>query len=72
MVEAVRYHHQPADSDSHSAAALYLAEFWAESDEDLPSLRHWSAASARTGCSVESLAKADKIEASLSLMPSMA
>jgi putative nucleotidyltransferase with HDIG domain len=72
MVEAVRYHHQPADSDSQPAAALYLAEFWAESDEDLPSLRHWNAASARTGCSVESLAKADKIEASHSLMPSVA
>jgi putative nucleotidyltransferase with HDIG domain len=72
MVEAVRYHHQPADSDSRPAAALYLAEFWAESDEDLPSLRHWNTASARTGCSVESLAKADKIGASLSMLPSVA
>src|SRR5262249_20289378 len=45
MIEAVRYHHRPADTDSRHAAVLYMAEFWLESEnglgEDLPSLRHW-------------------------------
>jgi putative nucleotidyltransferase with HDIG domain len=44
IVEAVRFHHRPAESGSAGAAALHAAEFWLESDEDLPSVRqlNWS------------------------------
>jgi putative nucleotidyltransferase with HDIG domain len=58
MVEAVRFHHRPADADSLGAAALFLAEFWAEGDEDLPSVRHLAAAFARTGWSTDTLFQA--------------
>jgi MSHA biogenesis protein MshG len=47
LVAAVRAHHHPADCDSSAAAALYLAEFWSENDEDLPSARHLNAAQRR-------------------------
>jgi HD-like signal output (HDOD) protein len=55
VVEAVRFHHRPGDSDSVGAAALHLAEFWAEGDEDLPSIRHLAAAFSRTGWSADTL-----------------
>lgn len=60
LVAAVRAHHHPADCDSPSAAALYLAEFWTATDEDLPSARHLDAAQRRLGCSIEMLAHADR------------
>jgi HD-like signal output (HDOD) protein len=70
MVEAVRFHHRPADTSSGAAALLYLAEFWSESDggylaEDLPSLCHWNAALHRTGWTMETLAKAGRKTGSL-------
>ena len=47
IVEAVRFHHRPAESESAGAAALYAAEFWLESDEDLPSMRQLQTALSR-------------------------
>jgi putative nucleotidyltransferase with HDIG domain len=64
MIEAVRYHHRPAETDSRNAAVLYMAEFWLESEnglgEDLPSLRQWREASERTGWSTETLMRAGR------------
>ena len=60
LIAAVRTHHHPADCDSPSSAALYLAEFWSATDEDLPSGRHLAAAQRRLGCSLEMLARADR------------
>ncbi|PWT99582.1 MAG: hypothetical protein C5B51_26870 [Terriglobia bacterium] len=65
LAEAVRYHHRPADCNSPLAAALYLAELWAESEEDLSSHRHFAAASARTSFSLETLARATHCEGPL-------
>jgi putative nucleotidyltransferase with HDIG domain len=70
MIEAVRFHHRPADSQSSSAALLYLAEFWSEAredarGEDLPSLRHWNAALNRIGCTMETLAFAGQKRGSM-------
>ncbi len=56
LVEGVRFHHQPADSESVWAAALFAAEFWAETDEDLCPIRHLSVALSRVGWSREMLA----------------
>jgi putative nucleotidyltransferase with HDIG domain len=56
LVEAVRYHHQPADSESMYAAALFAAEFWVETNEDLCPIRHLSVALSRVGWSREMLA----------------
>lgn len=36
-VEAIRWHHTPERSPSPLASLIYLAEFIADSDEDLPS-----------------------------------
>lgn len=66
MVEAVRAHHQPADSDSPAGAGLYLAEFWSATDEDLPSARHLERAQRRLGCSIEMLGNAARSEYPLS------
>lgn len=63
IVAAVRYHHRPAESDSAGAAALYVAEFWSETDEDLPSLRQLRAALSRIGCGLEDLWPLDEMDA---------
>jgi putative nucleotidyltransferase with HDIG domain len=63
MVAAVRFHHRPAESDSVGAAALYAAEFWSESDEDLPSLRQLRTALSRIGCAMEELSPLDALDA---------
>ncbi len=68
IVEAVRHHHRPADSDSAAACLLHLAEFWAETDEDLPSVRHMNVALTRTGCSLETLARIQHLDKSLERM----
>ncbi len=57
IVEAVRFHHRPAASDSLLASALYLGEFASECEEDLPSTPHLRAALANTQCSFESLSE---------------
>jgi putative nucleotidyltransferase with HDIG domain len=59
IVEAVRFHHQPADTGSYSAAALYVAEYWQEADEDLPSLRQLHSAMSRTNCWMNELSAFD-------------
>jgi hypothetical protein len=35
------------------ASALYAAEFWAGTDEDLPSFRHLTASLQRLGCTLQ-------------------
>jgi putative nucleotidyltransferase with HDIG domain len=55
FVEAIRYHHRPADSGSLGAAALYAAEFRVEDDEELPSVRHLNCALERIGCQMDGL-----------------
>ncbi|HYZ86221.1 MAG TPA: HDOD domain-containing protein, partial [Bryobacteraceae bacterium] len=55
LVEGVRYHHEPTASNSDLAAILYLTEFWADSEEDLPSNRQLSAALKRLSISPELL-----------------
>lgn len=55
FVEAIRYHHRPADSSSLGAATLYAAEFRAEDDEELPSARHLNLALKRIGCQMDGL-----------------
>ncbi len=65
MVEAVRYHHQPADTESLYAAAIFAAEFWVETDEDLCPIRHLSVALSRVGWSREMLAAAQSFQGPL-------
>jgi HD-like signal output (HDOD) protein len=72
LIEAVRFHHRPADSDSQLASALYLAEFWAETDEEVPRRRHWDAAVARTRLSLEELARNQYRDQSLGRVLSVA
>lgn len=55
LIEGVRYHHQPEDSDGDLASLLYLTEFWAADDEDLPSNRRLSYALKRLKISPELL-----------------
>ena len=57
MVEAVRFHHRPAAADSPLSAALYLGEYTAANQEDLPSPPHLRAALAAAQCSFETLAE---------------
>ena len=66
LVEAVRHHHHPAVSGSPGSAGLYVAEFWSESDEDLPSARQLGAALSRIGCSMEALARVQGSASNLS------
>ena len=68
LVEAIRFHHRPADSDSWLASMLYLAEHWAETDEDVAARRHFDAALKRTGCSLETLAQVQHLDPSLEQM----
>lgn len=49
LVEAVRRHHEPEQTDSGLASLLYLAEYWSASEEDLPSRSRLAAAFHRTG-----------------------
>lgn len=60
ILHAVRFHHRPAETDSLGAAALYAAEFWSETDEDLPSLRHLRHALARLDCPLNRLREFEK------------
>jgi putative nucleotidyltransferase with HDIG domain len=64
IVEAVRFHHRPAASDSLLASALYLGEFASDCEEDLPSTPHLRAALANTQCSFESLTELARKRAS--------
>jgi len=65
LVEAVQFHHRPADTESPGAAALYAAEYWAATDEDLGSIRHLSVAFANAGCSRDILAAAGAFKSPL-------
>jgi putative nucleotidyltransferase with HDIG domain len=48
IAEAVRFHHVPERSTDQLAALLYLAEFCADSEEDLPSYVRFHSACQRT------------------------
>ncbi len=65
IVEAVRFHHLPAESMSRGAAALYAAEFWSESDEDLPSLRHLHAGLSRIEIRMDELSRFEALDAAV-------
>jgi HD-like signal output (HDOD) protein len=68
LAEAVLFHHRPADCASAGAALLYLAEFWLDPDEDLPSVRHFHAASSRTGITLETLSRAGQGDRALTAL----
>jgi len=73
IVEAVRFHHRPAASDSVLASVLYLGEYAAGTEEDLPSTPHIRAALAKTQCSFETLTELARTSgSSLSAMLSAA
>jgi HD-like signal output (HDOD) protein len=55
LVEAVRFHHQPEQSNSELAAMLYLAERWTNPWEDLASPARLKAALDRLGLPPEAL-----------------
>lgn len=55
LVEAVRRHHAPEQSEAALASLLYTSECWLESEEDLPSAVRWEEAMRRTGLSFERL-----------------
>jgi HD superfamily phosphohydrolase YqeK len=57
MVDAVRFHHRPAESDSLLAAGLYVAGFWAGDDEDPPSHRQLDTSLKRLRFSLEDLSR---------------
>jgi putative nucleotidyltransferase with HDIG domain len=65
IVEAVRFHHRPAECGSTGAAALYAAEFWQESDEDLSSLRQLRTALSRIGTPMDELSRFDALDATV-------
>jgi putative nucleotidyltransferase with HDIG domain len=65
IVEAVRFHHRPAESASTAAAALSAAEFWSESDEDLPSLRHLQTSLSRLNFGIDRLSRFDTMDAAV-------
>lgn len=48
FIEAVRHHHQPERNEGTMCSALYLTEFWTDSQEDLPSNARMTAALERT------------------------
>ena len=57
IVEAARWHHRPECSSSPLASLLYLAEFIADSQEDLPSYVRINAASRMAGVSMTFLSE---------------
>jgi len=68
LVEGVRFHHRPAESESLMAAALYAAEFWAATDEDLPSFRHLTASLDRLGCTLQDLSQRPSEQSPMSVL----
>jgi HD-like signal output (HDOD) protein len=55
LIEGVRHHHIPEQSDSPLGSVLYLAEFCCTPDEDLPSAARLQLASSRIGIKVEEI-----------------
>jgi putative nucleotidyltransferase with HDIG domain len=68
LVEGVRFHHRPAESESVMAAALYAAEFWAGADENLPSFRHLTASLERLGCTLQDFSQTPSAESPMSVL----
>ena len=65
VVEAVRFHHHPAESGSVGAAAVHAAEFWMESDEDLPSLRQLNWSLSRIHTQMDELSQFEALDAAV-------
>ncbi|MBV8820582.1 MAG: HDOD domain-containing protein, partial [Acidobacteriaceae bacterium] len=61
LIEAVEHHHEPERSEGPLASLLYLAEFWTDSDEDLPSNARLNYALKKCNLTAESM-NAVKIE----------
>ena len=57
VVEAIRWHHAPERTSLPLASLLYLAEFVADSDEDLPSFARLSTASRISGIDADAIAQ---------------
>jgi putative nucleotidyltransferase with HDIG domain len=55
LIEAVRFHHEPEQSDSALTSILYLAERWTNPWEDLPSSARSKTALERLGIQTETL-----------------
>jgi len=68
LVEGVRFHHRPAESESMMASALYAAEFWAGTDEDLPSFRHLTASLQRLGCMLQDFSQRPSGQSPMSVL----
>ena len=68
LVEGVRFHHRPAESESVMAAALYAAEFWACADEDLPSFRYLTASLDRLGCTPRDFSPTPSAQSPISVL----
>lgn len=68
LVEGVRFHHRPADSESVMAAALYAAEFWAGTEEDLPSFGHLAASLDRLGCTLQDFSQRPSSQSPVSVL----
>jgi putative nucleotidyltransferase with HDIG domain len=58
-VEAIRCHHSPERSSSPLASLIYLAEFVADSDEDLPSFARLTSACRQAGIDADAIAQID-------------
>jgi putative nucleotidyltransferase with HDIG domain len=58
-VEAIRCHHSPERSSSPLASLLYIAEFVADSDEDLPSFTRLKSACRLAGIDADAIAQID-------------
>jgi HD superfamily phosphohydrolase YqeK len=55
IVEAIRCHHTPERSSSPLASLLYIAEFVADSDEDLPSYARLASACRQAGIDADAI-----------------
>ncbi len=72
FIDAVRFHHQPERSASKLASLAYLAEFWSELDEDLPSFGRVEACLARIGLTLETLMQMGGQDSTLRALKSVA
>lgn len=57
VIDAVRWHHRPERSENPLSSLLYLAEFVADSQEDLPSFVRMNTATGVAGISMRMLAE---------------
>ncbi len=63
IVQAVRWHHRPERTEVSLASLLYLAEYWSDSEEDLPSYVRLNTACRQTGIDLANLSQASEPDA---------